>query len=510
MASDSVNLPPGYQLDQPSVPAGYTVDPQTSTLGALGRGALDAVPFGTKAAAGAEAAVGSDSYDKYLNELDSLLASDKAQHPIAHGAGETAGTLAPLAIPGVGEALEAETLAGRAGIGAGIGALQGASNNRDASHLPTDILKSGALGAAVGPAAGALGDVASDALSKASSAADDFSNSSAVKTLGMRPATLGKMGEEDIQDLGKFAVDNGLTTGDLPTRLKTAQVLKQTYGNKIGEMGDKAATLQDPTPYAEALKDQALPYASSQAPEANALAKTYHGGAQDIENLGPGASYQDIQELKGMYGNLAFDAAHQVKNPAAADVYGTLKQMQKDIIADSPEDYQNVMKGYSNSADITDGLQRQLGTARAGGSNRSGMIGMRRIIGSIPGMDNPAIGLPTGAGIAATGHPLLGAMVGINSLSNPAKLSALAGGASSALAKGAQGLSNVAPGAANGATNALNGPKIPPQYRQVFAQATTGLTDPAEIQKQTSITDFVLQSRDPNYVKAKADQSDAQ
>src|SRR5258708_5327307 len=132
--------------------------PATSTMGAAGRGALDALPFGDKAAAALQGAVSGGSSDQYLKQLDQLIAADKEQHPIAHGAGEVAGTVAPFAIPGVGEALGAESLAGRAAIGAGIGGLQGASNNRDSSSLLSDVAKGAASGAVLNPAVGAIGE----------------------------------------------------------------------------------------------------------------------------------------------------------------------------------------------------------------------------------------------------------------------------------------------------------------------------------------------------------------
>lgn len=137
------------------------LSPTTTALGAAGRGALDAVPFGDKAAAGVQAALDPTpkSYKDYLSELDMLVGADKEQHPIAHDVGEVAGTAAPLAIPGVGEALSAESIAGRASIGAGLGALQGASSNRDTANLPSDVLKDAAIGGVAGPAVGKLADV---------------------------------------------------------------------------------------------------------------------------------------------------------------------------------------------------------------------------------------------------------------------------------------------------------------------------------------------------------------
>src|SRR5579859_4549134 len=129
--------------------------PETSATGAVGRGALDAIPFGTKGAAALQGALSPDKSHDYLAELDQLIEADKSQHPIAHVTGEIAGSVAPFAIPGVGEALGAETLAGRAGIGAGIGGLQAASNTRKPLSSPEgmmDIAKGAGIGAVINPA----------------------------------------------------------------------------------------------------------------------------------------------------------------------------------------------------------------------------------------------------------------------------------------------------------------------------------------------------------------------
>lgn len=483
--------------------------PTTSILGAAGRGALDAVPFGDKAAAGVEAATGSKTYDSYLKELDSLLAADKDQHPIAHYGGEVAGTVAPFAIPGVGEALSAETLAGRAGIGAGLGALQGASNNRDASQLPKDIALGAGSGALLNPALGAVGDAVSSGLGKAAEGLDTAANAQAVKSGGFRASMLGRMDEGELDDLGQFMNDNGLVKGSLPERYQKAAALKQAMGNKIGEMGDNAATLDDPSSYIQELKDKSLPYSSSANSEAKGLANTYLTGAQDIENQLPaGSSYKDVQELKELYAELAFAPDHSVKNSAAADVYGQLKQMQKDLVNQSPSDFQTAMKNYSNAADVSAGIQKQLGASRTGGGMGGGM-GIGKLIRQLPGMSNPAIGVPTGAALMAGGKTFTGAMVAGQALNNPAFKAQAATALSGAANKVAPMVNGAIAPATNGLENILNHPAMA-QYKPVFQQATKGLTEPAEIQKQQTVTDFLMQSRDPGYAKARQEASDAQ
>lgn len=480
--------------------------PATSATGALGRGAMDAIPFGTKGVAKGEEALGQGSYQSKLAELDQLLAADRQQHPIAHGTGEVAGTVAPFAIPGVGEALGADTMAGRAAVGAGMGAAQAASQNRNQNTLPSDMMKSAAMGAVTGPAMGALGDKAASLLGSGAEGAQNFSNTSAVQSGGFPSKMLGRLSEDENNALGQWMNDNNLVNGTLPERLQKGELLKQVYGNKIGEMGSNAATLNDPTPYIQDLRNTSDQYSGSANTEAKNLGNTYLTGAQDIENnLPQGSSYQDIQKVKDMYGDLAFDNAHVVKDQAAADTYSALKQMQADLVNASPSEFQDAMKGYSNSSDFVSGLRRQLGVSR-GGSQGGGM-GVGSLIRQIPGAKNPAIGLPAGLGLMGMGKTFTGAMVAGQALNNPAFKAQAGQVVSGALQKGANAVSGMAPIATNAVTNAVSGPNFnAPEmtpYKPMFQAATKGLSDPAEIQKQNSITDFVLSQRDPNYSAAK-------
>jgi len=503
MDANTVMPPAGYKLDAPGVPTGYTLDPQTSALGAAGRGALDALPFGDKAAAGVESAVGGKSYKDYLAEIDQLLAADKDQHPIAHYAGETAGTLAPLAIPGVGEALTAEGIGGRAAIGAGIGALQGASNNRNSSQLPQDILAGAGVGAVLNPIAGAAGDKISSVLGAGSDALDTAANAQAVKSGGFKPSMLGRLSSEDTDALGGFMNQNDLVSGDLPSRLQKARVLKQVYGSKIGEMGANAVEMNDATPYIDPLKQSYTQYSGSSTPEARQLGRTYLGGIKDIENtVSNGASYSDLQDLKEMYGGLAFATDHTVKNEAAADIYGTIKQMQSDAVSAAPDQFKSAMKGYSQSSDIVDGIQKQLGTLRSGSGGAGGGMGVGKLIRQLPGMQNPMIGVPTGAALMGAGKTFTGAMVAGQALNNPAFKAQAATGISGVLDSAAQKTGLIGPAATNSITSLLNHPDMAP-YRGAFQQAAQGAKNPAEVEKSNAVTDFTLSQRDPKYAMAK-------
>lgn len=479
----------------------------TSITGALGRGALDAVPFGVKGAAGLESTVTGGNYDKYLKELDDLIEADRQQHPVAHGIGEVAGTVAPFAIPGVGEALGAETLAGRAGIGAGLGALEGASETRaplTSEEGIKDIAKSAGLGALINPAVGGALDIAAKGLSKAAPSLEEMANTKAVQAGNLRPGTLG-LPEDELNALGKQMREWDLVQGDTGERLKKAQVLTKVVGGKIGDIGANAAPLEDATPFIDKLQQEAEKSARFFGPEGNADLNTYRQGIANIQNNGK--DFESLQALKQAYGEKAFDANGQVKDPAAAKVYSQIKDAMKSIIASSPQEYQDAMNHYGMLKDISNGLQKQLQAEQAHGTQVKGFGLMGKLGGMMTGGNIPLTVGSAGL-LAAAGHPF-GALGLASTLTQNAQLmSKAAESAAEMAANGAQamGKSATAPLATHLGLEASHaGPKIPEAYHHVFVQAVKGLSDPSEIQKKTSITDFVLQSRDPNYVKAKAE-----
>jgi hypothetical protein len=128
--------------------------PDEGALAAAGRGALRNFP-GAQQLAAAAAPINpfSDKQD-YSSEMEHLTQAAetaKGQHPVAYGAGATAGTLAPLAIPGVGEGLEAAPFLGNAALGA----AQAASDVNltkptaaDAAQVGGNALLAGGMGKA--------------------------------------------------------------------------------------------------------------------------------------------------------------------------------------------------------------------------------------------------------------------------------------------------------------------------------------------------------------------------
>lgn len=471
----------------------------TTALGAAGRGALDAVPFGDKA----YAAVAPGDYNQNLSSLDQMIATDKQEHPIAHDVGEVGGTIAPFAIPGVGEVLGAESLAGRAAVGAGLGALQGASNNRNSDDLGKDVLENAALGAVLNPVAGAAGDAISGGLSKAAPALEDIANSKAVQAANLDPKTLG-LPHDELQALGQKIRDYGLVGGDDNQNYEKAQTYLKVAGEKIGEMGEQALPVSYGSAYMNQFTDPLQAKAEQSAKvfglNGNHDLQVYRQGIANMQNIDPTQStFKTLQDLKSSYGEKAFNSSGQVKDPAYANVYGQVKNAMKSLIQDSPDEYQNVMNEYSTLKDISNGLEKKLQATQAMGGTSKGFGMAGRMAGSVLGGNPGATGALAAA--LAPAHPLMALGVGTSLLTNPNFMAKAAGGLSQMAETGAaKSLNNVALTVTNGL---LDHPAMAP-FRGAFQGATQGLTDPSEIGHAHTVTDYLLSQNTPAYAATKA------
>lgn len=529
--------------------------PDTSTLGAAGRGALDALPFGDKAAAGVESAVGSGTYDKYLKELDSLLAADKDQHPIAHGTGEVAGSVAPFFIPGVGEALGAESLAGRAAVGAGIGAIQGASNSRADIASPDfakDTAKGAAIGAVTNPAVGAVGDMlsnvlrggvkgavnlASDAHESGTLGTDAIPSASDAPTvadtstpdvkaatpaeaaaisapqskqgffpskeelnaevmagqLGGSPRQLRAMPGKDIVQslnhmrdtiLANSTPDNQLISGTDRYADRLQKFL--AWQNKSGKViGDTIASAGVPPVSTQPLTDSLQNSLKFPNPDDAAQMKAVIDSVQKYAAMDgtPGAlSFQRLQQLKSDLGAEAFQGQGKPVLQTAYHVVSDLQdgELQKASSIISKPQFDQAKDAYQTASRAIPMLR--MATARS-------------LTKGYSSFGTPLAALVTGHPVAAAGamlkEPLMRA-AGSAAFNAPGMSADVSGGA-----------------AASNITSLLSHPAMTP-YRQAFQAATKGLTDPAEIQKAQTVTDFVKSQSDPAYAAAKAKASEEQ
>jgi len=377
--------------------------PKTGKVESFARGAVNNFPLAPQAVAALEPG----SYSENLAEWNKAAQAAKAANPKTYGAGAVTGALAPLAVPYVGPALKASPIAGNALLGAA-----GAVSNTDVLQHPLDAAKEAVMGGAIGAGtAGILGKVLPTGEGMSA-----IADREAVKTAGFRPGAFAGASEPEIAQAGQFIRENGLAEGPLADRVKTAQDLVKTYGKQLEDMGANALPGQavDTAP----LIQKAAPYVNSSNKAAKALFRDYSSGVKDLQSLGDKPTFQQLQDMKEMYGKLAFNPDHTVKNEAAKDVYFQLKDAITKTIQSSPEEYQQALHGYSLASDVQAGLEKQHGIHVTTGESHAGVggHGLHSLIKQVPGVTNPKVSIPVGAGLAAMGHPVIGATLGIHSL----------------------------------------------------------------------------------------------
>lgn len=487
---------------------------QSSVGGSVARGALDAIPFGDKAAAYIDSNnLGHNTYEKNLSNIDANLATDKAQHPIAHGTGEVVGSVAPFAIPGVGEALGVEGIAGRAAVGAGLGALQGASNNRDSNTMVGDIAKNAGIGAiaqplvgALGDAAGSLGDMVSG--SKLGNRADAtlFAQSNGFNPMSMRKLAQAS-GEDPETAVNEMAqkinaiVPKGYysPTSSINDKTRILQQMLDERGSTMGISRNAASQqpLEETQDIINELSTKAANWKDIAHPEGADSLKQASAALQAAQNKKP-LTFSDLMSYKSAVGENMHNPASMT--PGTTDIYGTLsKHLDSALDRLAPQDpnidpaaFQKAKSEYSTISKMLPLMQRG-----AGREVNSALSPMKAI---------------TGIGSIAFGHPIGAAAMGVKAAQElgapelPANLGMMARNAF----KNGASIPNLPVGAAvaNTVSNGLlDHPAMAP-YRQTFQNAAQGVTDPAQREKVNATTDYVMSQSNPAYAAAKAKASE--
>jgi hypothetical protein len=391
-----------------------------------GRGALNNFPLAQQGAA----ALSPGDYSTNLASLNQKAAASKAANPISYGTGAVAGSLAPLALPYVGEALEASPVLGNAALGAA-----NAIGNTDLLKNPQQAVKQGVQGAVLGGSIGKAGSMVSDALAPAQKGLTNYANRKAVEEIGL-PAGLLNVPKEEVEQIGSTIHNLGLENGSLDDRYNLAQTNLTRVGQEIGAVKD-TAILPDPTKAVKALDDHLQESAGIFGAEANPEATVYRQAMANLQQ--PGLNFDKLQQLKTAIGSRAFDNFGGVKNDAAANVYGVYKDAMKDIVKSSPEQYQDLMDQYGHLKDFTSALGKTRGNVNASGAQAKG-FGMAGKLGGMVSGGNPAVSAGLGAGLLASGHPFmgLGAMTPI--VTNPGAMASIARTGAGAIPKATQGM----------------------------------------------------------------------
>lgn len=540
----------------PAVGQDDTAD-DTTALGAAGRGAVSMLPLGNQAYSAIAGAAEKEPYLQERKELQKETQSDIENHEPARLVGQGAGLVAPALL--TGGAAAPESMAGAVGQGAVMGAGFGVGNAIDTLASGGSGAKAAgnvALGAGLGGVGGALGQAAAGAAESAVPGLESFAGRKAAQSVGLGSDELGNMSPPEIADLGQTLIQKGIVKPGLSTQqmFDQAKALQDQYGDEIGKIGDKSIELgltTDTKPLLDALTDKYQAAAALNNPDEMRAELFYKKGMEDIiasarqngaERVAPDirtdqpnsfVTFDQLQRLKKSYGNSAFMNG-AVKNPAAADVYSQLSSGQKAIVnkaIDNPElpgQLREAMAGYSKMHPVVDGLQDVLGRERAGNlpSKGFGMVG--KLIGQIPGEDNPAINTLTSLGLLGQGHPMWALGAATASFQNPRVMS----GAAQTLANNLPGAAAKLPGVLSqvGGSVAQNMGDTKPvssppgissaqnphpdigtllshpslaKYKPGFMKNAAGAEDEGDVQKANAIQDFKNSQTIPGYAEDK-------
>jgi len=396
---------------------------EPSKLETFGHATVNNFPFGGQGAAVAKGLMNDKGYSENLEDWNKQTDIDKTANPKTYGAGAVTGAIAPLFLPGVGEAMEAAPIATNAAMGAAS-----AAGNTDLLKNPKEAIKQAVVGGGIsGATAGILGKIFPK-----TGTLENFAERKAIQSAEI--PNVGDMTPSERSFLGKFMQENDLVGTDKAKVLEKARSLSDGFGSKIGEIADKseeAGLHLDPETHMSKIDDllqKAEQFKGSANREAKALARDYTAGASDILNLSDNPTWNQIQKLKEQYGPLAFDSKGEIKSEGAKDTYFALKDMLKSIAEKAQDsnlapEYKQALLGYSTMQPIESALEKVVSSDFKGGAGM-GVRGAIGLIKKLPG----AVRAIAGPAAAMMGHPFLGAAAALPELTNPAIQSKVASG----------------------------------------------------------------------------------
>lgn len=247
---DWVDVP--VQDDWQDVPTEPSA-PQVSTAESALRGAAQGASMGfadeatggleaLKEVALSDAEIGDLArlYRKYRDESRANYKAAEEANPVAYGAGQVAGGMATMAIPGLNVTKGASLV--NAGVkGAIAGGLTGAGmSEKEGLESLQDAALPAATGAVLGAGAQKVGQALSKAPQTAGDALQDFAEVQSARAMGLERGTLNKMGMDRAKSLGRAGLDKGIVTPLASTddMLARAEALKATGGAQMGQAFD--------------------------------------------------------------------------------------------------------------------------------------------------------------------------------------------------------------------------------------------------------------------------------
>jgi hypothetical protein len=252
------------------------------------------------------------TYRQSRNEQRIDDAKAQEANPWTYGGANLAGSFVPGSLPLAQIGKGASAL--RAGaVGAGMGAAQGAGNTEEIASVKAleDILTGAAFGGASGAAlqgvANKFGKVDSENVQKS---LKDIANSQAARALGAERGTIKKLGADQVDEIGRYALDNKLLTpfsnvDDVITRNEAVKnKAGQTMGNVFSQIDEAGASTFNPNVAAKRMENDLGGFWRD--PINKGEANQFDNILESIKNRGGSdISLQDAQLLKEKIGKTA-------------------------------------------------------------------------------------------------------------------------------------------------------------------------------------------------------------
>lgn len=410
---------------------------EPSKLESFGRGVGNNVPFAPQVIAAGESATGmgdEGGYSKNLADWNAKALAAKTANPKTYGAGAVTGTIAPLLIPGVGEALEAAPVVGNAALGAA-----NALSNEDLTKDLSGNLKKAAIGAGVGGTLGKAGEVVGNAVSALKPAgarleANATSNALNLGTFGVKRLAKGLENPEqvmlrvnkEVNELLPGFIELSDTAG---SKFQKLTVLHDSAGKTIGSVVDSASEkMGGKLPEA----DEAIKELEEAASKYNKLTSARNADAKaeltdtvtrmkELQQNGQ-LNFKALQDIKSDIG----DAYHNpnLDNPGIDKSYHVLTDKMDKILdrVEMPEMKKQFIlakKAYKLTSDLLPAMKRGVAreVASTGGGLTNAALGAGAIFGH-PLTAGAGYAAKTAAKLAAPDFAANAVYKGINALKN--------------------------------------------------------------------------------------------
>jgi hypothetical protein len=368
------------------------------TASAAGLGLMRGVPLANKAAGALMAAPAafdpnpdrhfSDEYTGAERRINSAQEAAEQAHPIAYGAGKLGGEIAPLLIPGVGEA----GLLAQGGILAGESLDQSRLGEDKAITAPA-VARAGINAAASGALGMGTGYVAGKALNYAGPAVRK-----ALSFMGPSAEAI------DARIANPTAFANAPELPELAE--KTVPKIANSFDDKIGDLVDKAGETLSTSKY---LNDGAFPKDDILATVQKARGGM--GGYSDDSAKAAKALDRVADRLKSAHGTVSQNQVHSIikgidadinwDNPAASATNEALVSVRRGLDAmlkEANPEYASLMKPASEAIQARDEFLKKMAVqnvrgegylptdttaSRLGGSLKQGRVDSQRILDKV-------------------------------------------------------------------------------------------------------------------------------